>query len=109
MSECIKGLLEKAEELEKQGNLTDAIKKYEEAIEQFPENLEAHFKLGLLCMKILKRDIEVEHLLENKADEESWALRAIGEFNRVLDIDPNYEPAKENIKIVEEVLKHGRY
>ncbi len=109
MSEKIKEILKKAEELESSGKIMDAIKKYEEAIELSPENLEAHFKLGLLCMKILQKDIEVESLLENRADDESWALRAVGEFKRVLDIDPNYEPARKNIEIIEEVLKHGRY
>jgi len=87
MSEKIKEILKKAEQLESSGKIMDAIKKYEEAIEKYPENLEAHFKLGLLC----------------------WALRAIGEFKRVLDIDPNYEPARKNIEIIEDVLRHGKY
>ena len=109
MNGNIEKMLEEVEGLEKEGKYQDAIKKYEEIISLDPGNVEAHFKLGILCMKILQKDIEVEHLLENRADDESWALRAIGEFKRVLEIDPNNEAAKKNIEIIEEVLKHGRY
>lgn len=106
--EGIEKLFEEAKNFEKQGKYLNAIKSYEKLIEIDPGNPEAHFNLGLICMRAFQRDVEVEALLEDKTDDQSWALRAIGEFKKVLEIDPQNEGAKKNIKIIQEVMELGR-
>jgi len=106
--ESVEKLFIEAKNFEKEGKYSDAIKSYEKLIEIDPGNPEAHFNLGLICMKAFQKDIEVDALLEDKTDEKAWALRAIGEFKKVLEIDPQNEGAKKNTKIIQEVMELRR-
>lgn len=90
-----------------QGALEDAIKAFEEVLEVDEKDVAARFNLGIACMRMARVDIEKDEFLEDRSDEEGWLLRAIAEFNRVLDLEPENEEAKENIRVLNKLLGMG--
>jgi len=94
------------EYLEK-GQLQDAIDAFEQVIEGDDKDAAAHFNLGVACMRMVRTDVDKDELYEEKTDEEAWILRAISEFNKVLELEPNNEDAKRNIKTLNELLNLG--
>ncbi len=104
----------KVEEIFKQGvdslengALQDAIEAFEEVLKIDEKDAGARFNLGVACMRMARGDIEKEEFLEVRSDEEGWILRAIAEFNKVLDIEPENKDAKENIRILNKLLGMG--
>ncbi|MBA7654423.1 hypothetical protein ES703_62302 [subsurface metagenome] len=89
------------------GQLKDAIDAFEEVIAVDDNDTAAHFNLGLACMRMVRKDVDREELYEDKTDEESWILRAISEFNKVLELEPENKEAKDNIKALNELLDIG--
>jgi tetratricopeptide (TPR) repeat protein len=90
-----------------QGALQDAIEAFEEVLQIDESDVSARFNLGVACMRMARVDIEKEEFLEERSDEEGWILRAIAEFNKVLDLEPENEEAKENIRILNKLLGMG--
>ncbi|MCK4235017.1 tetratricopeptide repeat protein [candidate division WOR-3 bacterium] len=89
------------------GQLEDAIKAFEEVISLDDNDAAAHFNLGLVCMRMVRKDIDREELYEERTDEEAWILRAISEFNKVLEIEPDNMEAKKNIEALNKLLGMG--
>jgi tetratricopeptide (TPR) repeat protein len=89
------------------GRLNDAANAFEEVIKMDQEDASAHFNLGLVFMRMVREDVDREELYEEHTDEEGLMLRAISEFNRVLEIEPDNEDAKRNIEALEELLEKG--
>jgi tetratricopeptide (TPR) repeat protein len=89
------------------GALQDAINAFEEVLEINEKDAAARFNLGVACMRMARVDIEKDEFLEERSDEEGWMLRAIAEFNKVLDLEPENEDAKENIRILNKLLGMG--
>ncbi len=104
----------KVEEIFKKGveylendQLVDAIAAFEEVIKLDGSDVSAHFNLGLACMRMVRKDIDKDELYEEKTDEESWILRAISEFNRVLELEPDNKKAEGNIEALNKLLDLG--
>lgn len=89
------------------GQLKSAIESFEEVIKLDAQDASAHFNLGLACMRMARRDIDKEELYEEKTDEEAWLLRAISEFNKVLELEPENKEANENIEALNKLLGMG--
>ncbi|TET20397.1 MAG: hypothetical protein E3J78_04770 [Candidatus Cloacimonadota bacterium] len=100
-------ILEKGVEYLKDGQFQEAIGVFEKLIAADENDAVAHFNLGLACMRIAREDIDKEELYEKKTDEEGWILRAIAEFNKVLDIEPDNGEARENIAVLNKLLNMG--
>jgi len=100
-------IFDKGVEYLEAGNLREAITEFEEVIKENKDDAAAHFNLGLACMRMARTDIAKDELYEDKMDEEGWILRAIAEFNKVLELEPENAEAKDNIKALNELLSLG--
>ncbi len=89
------------------GSLQDAITAFEGVLKIDEGDVDARFNLGVACMHMARIDIEKEEFLEERSDEEGWILRAIAEFNKVLELEPENEEAKENIRVLNKLLGMG--
>jgi tetratricopeptide (TPR) repeat protein len=89
------------------GRLKDAIAAFEEVITLNDTDAAAHFNLGVACMRVVRADVEQDFYLEDHTDEEAWILRAIAEFNRVLELEPDNEEAKKNIDALNKLMDMG--
>lgn len=101
------GIFKRGVESLESGELEDAIRAFEEVLENDEEDAAARFNLGLACMRMARVDIERDEFLEKRSDEEGWLLRAIAEFNKVLEQEPENEEAKENIRVLSKILGMG--
>jgi len=88
-------------------NLKDAIDAFEEVVKQNDKDAAAHFNLGLACTRMARSDIVKDELYEDRMDEEAWILRAISEFNKVLEYEPDNKEAKENIEVLKKLQAMG--
>ncbi len=89
------------------GNLKDAIDAFEEVVKENDKDTAAHFNLGLACMRVARSDIVKDELYEDRMDEEAWILRAISEFNKVLEYEPDNKEAIENIEVLKKLQGMG--
>jgi len=89
------------------GNLKDAIGAFEQVVKKNDKDASAHFNLGLACMRVARSDIVKDELYEDRMDEEAWILRAMSEFNKVLEYDPDNKEAKENIEVLKKLQGMG--
>lgn len=89
------------------GQLKEAITAFEEVIAIDDEYAAAHYNLGLACMRVVRADVEHDVFLEDHTDEEAWILRAIAEFNKVLELEPDNEEAKKNIDVLNKLMDMG--
>jgi len=69
----------------------------ERAIEIDPENPTAHYNLGVCYLKVLKSDLEVSEIWEDKTDDEEFFELATVAFQRAIGIDPELVEAHNNL------------
>ncbi|UCE17303.1 MAG: tetratricopeptide repeat protein [Gemmatimonadota bacterium] len=62
-----------------------------------PENTTAHYNLGVCYFKVLKSDLEVSEIWEDKADDEEFFELAIVAFQRALELDSEFVEAYNNL------------
>jgi tetratricopeptide (TPR) repeat protein len=79
----------------------DEIRKAVDLLEQSigidPENATAHYNMGVCYLKVLKSDLEVSEIWEDKADDEEFFELAIVSFQRAIEIDPDFFEAYNNL------------
>jgi tetratricopeptide (TPR) repeat protein len=102
-----KEIFQQGVERMEEGAWQDAIEAFEKVLEIDENNVEALFNIGVACMEMARVDIEKDEFLEDRSDEEGWILRAIAEFNKVLEIEPENEEAKERIRLLNKILGMG--
>ena len=62
-----------------------------------PENAIAHYNLGVCYLKVLKSDLEISEIWEDKSDDEEFFELAIIAFQRTLELDPDFVEAYNNL------------
>ena len=77
--------------------LRKAVDLFEQVIGIDPENATAHFNMGVCYLKVLKSDLEVSEMWEDKADDEEFFELSIIAFQRAIEIDPEFVEAYNNL------------
>ncbi|MFX0097512.1 MAG: tetratricopeptide repeat protein [Candidatus Hodarchaeota archaeon] len=89
-----------ADEHKRKGELTEAIKHYEESLSLVPDNKKVERSLNEAIRMKIETDMEKgKRLLEEQKNDEALTC-----FKEILAAKPNYEPARKWIKIAKEAL-----
>lgn len=99
--------IEDADSLLREGDVDGAIKKLEAVLESDPEKEDAHFGMGVACMRKVQEDLKKDELFEKKYDDDIWGIRAIKHFQEVLKLNPERKEAKENIDSIQKLMGLG--
>ena len=95
--ENVEAMIELASLYGQEHEIRKAADLLEQALGIDPENAMAHYNLGLCYLKVLKSDLEVSEIWEDKADDEAFFELAIVAFQRALEIDPEFVEAYNNL------------
>jgi len=95
--ENVEVLIELASLYGEENEIRKAVDLLEQALGIDPENATAHYDLGVCYLKVLKSDLEVSDIWEDKADDEEFFELAIVAFQRALEIDPEFVEAHNNL------------
>ena len=95
--ESVEVMIELASLYGDKNEIRKAVDLLEQALGIDPENATAHYDLGVCYLKVLKSDLEVSEIWEDKADDEEFFELAIVAFQRALEIDPELVEAYNNL------------
>lgn len=80
-----------------EGHWQRALKELEQACAFDPDNIDAHYNLGVLLGTLVNEDIRVEGFFEDRGDDAIVLDKAIAAYERALEVDPDYVPALNNV------------
>ena len=80
-----------------QGNFTQAVPLLRKAVELDPENPNTHYNLAVAYGIILIDDLEIDEIWEDHTDEEELFELAINGYLRVIELDPEFIEAYNNL------------
>ena len=95
--ENIEVMVELASLYGEQNEIRKAVDLLEQAVGIDPENATAHYNMGVCYLKVLKSDLEVSEIWEDRADDEEFFELAIVSFQRAIEIDPEFFEAYNNL------------
>jgi len=95
--ENVEIMIELASHYGEASRLREAIDLLNQAIDIDPENATAQYNLGVCYLEVLKSDLEVSEIWEDRADDEEFFELAIVAFQRTIEIDPGFVEAYNNL------------
>lgn len=95
--ENVELIIELASHYGEENRIPEAVDLLNQAIDIDPENATAHYDLGVCYLKVLKSDLEVSEMWEDKADDEEFFELAIVAFQRTIEIDTEFVEAYNNL------------
>jgi Flp pilus assembly protein TadD len=95
--ENVEVLIELASLYGEQNQLRRAVELLNRAIILGPENATAQYDLGVCYLEVLKGDMEISEIWEDKADDEEFFELATVAFQRAIEIDPDFVEAYNNL------------
>ena len=99
--------IEEADSLLRDGDMDGAIEKLETVLKADPNNEDAHFGMGVACMRKVQEDLKKSEMFEKKYDDDIWGMRAIKHFQEVLKLNPERKEAKDNIDSIQKLMGLG--
>lgn len=95
--ENVELIIELASHYGEENRILEAVDLLNQAIDIDPENATAYYDLGVCYLKVLKSDLEVSEMWEDKADDEEFFELAIVAFQRTIEIDTEFVEAYNNL------------
>lgn len=95
--ENVEVMVELASQYGEQNEIRKAVDLLEQTVGIDPENATAHYNMGVCYLKVLKSDLEVSEIWEDKADDEEFFELAIVSFQRAIELDPDLYEAYNNL------------